>query len=80
MISSKTYLKSRVEEARLRSNLILIENYEKDRIVSSCLQFNELINADTFKLKLNLYLVRFLSNFYKKRGMDDISASEKCSK
>lgn len=67
-----------MEEAKLRNNLILIENYENQRIVSACLTFAELMNADTFRLKLNVYMMKTLGDYYMSRGMEMSLATEKC--
>ena len=67
-----------MEEAKLRNNLILIENYESQRIVSACLTFAELMNADTFRLKLNVYMMKTLGDYYISRGMEKSVAAEKC--
>ncbi len=69
-----------MEEARLRTNLILIKNYEDQRVFASCLMFSELMNADTFRLKLNVHLMKILTDFYKKRGTEETQALEKSSK
>ncbi len=69
-----------MEEARLRNQLILIENYQDSRVRYSCLMFSELINDDTFKLKLNVHLMKILTDYYKKRNMDENLAIEKSSK
>ena len=69
----------RIEEAILRNSLILIENYENPRIVRSCLTFGELLNTDTFKLKLNCYLMSTLNEYYMKRGMEQSASADKCS-
>ena len=69
--------KTLVEEARLRTNLILIEDYENNIVTSSCITFSELINADTFKLKLNVCLMRILNSYFEKQGMDSRAAVEK---
>jgi hypothetical protein len=66
-----------MEEARLRTNLILINNYRDDRISASCIMFSELINADTFKLKLSVHLMKILTEFYKQKNMDESLAMEK---
>lgn len=68
-----------MEEASLRTNLILIENYQDARISSACLMFSELIGADVFKLKLNVHLMFILTEHYHKRGMYEKEAMEKCS-
>jgi hypothetical protein len=41
--------------------------------------FSELINADTFKLKLCIHMMNILYEHYKKHGMDQQMADEKCS-
>jgi hypothetical protein len=69
-----------LEEAKLRTNLILIENFEDFKISSSCLTFSELINVDTFKLKLNVHMMKILQEYFIKRGMDLRTATDKCSK
>jgi hypothetical protein len=68
---------ARMEEARLRTNLILINNFQDDRISASCIMFSELINADTFKLKLCVHLMKILTEYYKKKNMDENQAMEK---
>lgn len=68
-----------MEEARLRTNLILIENYQDTRLNSACLIFSELIGADVFKLKLNVHLMPIVAEHYQKRGMGETEAIEKCS-
>ena len=67
-----------MEEAKLRNTLILIENFDSPRVVSSCLTFAELLNSDTFKLKLNIYLLKTLNEYYVRRGMEQEMSSEKC--
>lgn len=67
-----------MEEAKLRNNLILIENFNQPGLVSSCLTFGELLNADTFKLKLNVYLMETLNEYYMQRGMERAVSAEKC--
>ena len=69
--------KTLVEEARLRTNLILIENFENNVITNSCITFSELINADTFKVKLNTCLMQILNAHFEKQGMDHKTAVEK---
>lgn len=70
----------RMDEARIRTHVIAIQNYENDTIVSSCVIFSELINGNTFKIKLNVHLMKIiLFDYYKKRGIDEKSASDKCS-
>lgn len=68
-----------MEEARLRTNLILIENFQNMRITSACLIFCELVGADVFRLKLNIHLMSILTEHYRKRGMDETQALDKCS-
>ncbi len=58
----------------------MIENYKDSKITSSCIAFSELINADTFKLKLTLHMMNILYDHYKKHGLDQQMADEKCSK
>ena len=70
---------TRMEEARLRTNLISIENYQDQCMVSSCLMFAELINADTFRLKLNIHLMNILTEYHKSRGIESELADKKCS-
>lgn len=67
-----------MEEAKLRNTLILIENFNSPRVVSSCLAFAELLNSDTFKLKLNVYLLKTLNDYYTHRGMDREVSAVKC--
>ena len=70
-----------MEEARLRSHVIAIKNYENYRILSSSILFSELIHGHTFKIKLNIHIIKnILFDYYKKRGLDEKLASEKCSK
>ena len=69
--------KTLVEEARLRTNLILIENFDNTTICSSCITFSELINADTFKLKLNVCLMKILNAHFGKQGMTNEMANER---
>jgi len=69
--------KTLVEEARLRTNLILIENFGNTIISSSCITFSELINADTFKLKLNVCLMKILCAHFEKQGMTSEMANER---
>ena len=66
-----------VEEARLRTNLILIENFDNTIISSSCIAFSELINADIFKLKLNVCLMKILNTHFEKQGMTKEMANER---
>lgn len=68
-----------MEEAKLRTNLILIESFQNERIFSACLIFSELVGADVFRLKLNVHLMSILTEHYRKRGMDESQAVEKCS-
>ncbi len=70
--------KTLMQEAKLRTNLILIDNYEDHVVINSCLTFSEFMNADTFKLKLTVCLMKILSDYYKRRGMDEQLAVEKC--
>ena len=69
-----------MEHARLRSQLILIENLQDSKIVCSCITFSELMHADSFRLKLNVYLMNILNDYYIKRGMEAQLANKKCSK
>ena len=70
--------KTLMQEAKLRANLILIDNYDDPVTVNSCLTFSEFLTADTFKLKLTVCLMKILFEYYKRRGMDEQSAGEKC--
>ncbi len=70
--------KTLMQEAKLRCNLILIDHYDDPTIVNSCLTFSEFMNADTFKLKLTICLMKILFEYYKRRGMDEHLAGEKC--
>ena len=70
-----------MDEARVRVHVISIQNYDKNRIVSSCIIFSELINGDTLKIKLHIHMMKkTLCDYYIKRGLDEKSASDKCSK
>ncbi|CAF0723942.1 unnamed protein product [Brachionus calyciflorus] len=70
--------KTLIEEARLRTQLILIENFQDYRTVSSCIHFTELLEYDTFRLKLIVNLMNILFDYYIKHGMDEPMALEKC--
>jgi hypothetical protein len=72
--------KTLLEEARLRTHLILIDYYDNQKIVSSCLTFSELLNVDTFKMKLTVYLITSLNEYYIKHGLSLQVARKKCSK
>ena len=70
--------KTLMQEAKFRSNLILIDHYDDPTTINSCLTFSEFMNADTFKLKLTICLMKILFEYYKRRGMDEQLAGEKC--
>ncbi len=71
--------KSLLEEASLRAHVIAIQNYENNRIVSSCVVFSELVNGNQFKIKLHIYLMKhILYDYYKRRGLDHQLSSERC--
>lgn len=69
----------RIEEARLRTQLILINDFQNFRTISSCVHFTDLIESDSFKLKLNVELVNILFDYYVKQGMEEKLVREKCS-
>lgn len=70
--------KTLIEQARLRAELISIESFQDQKIVSSCIIFDELLNANSFRIKLNIHLMKILNEYYVKRGMDGAEASKKC--
>lgn len=69
----------RIEEARLRAHIIVINDFQNYRTVSSCVHFTELLDSDSFKLKLNVHLMNMLLDYYVKQEMDEEIAIEKCS-
>ena len=70
-----------MEEARTRVHVIAIKNFDSNRIVSSCIIFSELINGNTLKIKLHIHMMKTtLFDYYMKRGLDEKSSSDKCSK
>ena len=71
----------RMDEARIRTHVIAIQNYENNRIASSCVIFSELISGNTLKIKLHIHMIKnTLFNYYIKHGLDAASSSDKCSK
>jgi hypothetical protein len=71
--------RSLFEEAGLRAHIVAIQNYESNRIVSSCIVFSELVNGNQFKIKLHIYLMKhILYDYYRKRGLNHYLSSERC--
>ena len=73
----KQILGRRLEEERLRTELLLIQNFDKPLIAHSCLMFKELGDAqETIGLKVKWRLMRDINRRLIEQGAEPKTASQ----